>query len=179
MNLSAFFPFILAAAFLLGLAAMTMLALSNYLRRQSGLPDGEVVYEDASGQGRELFSKRLGLSGKPDYLLEDTEGNLIPVEVKSGYAPRGDRPYESHRLQIAAYLMLVEEVLQRPAAYGLIRYRNRTLRVDYTDELQAELMDTINQMRTLLARGEAHRSHNHPQRCMRCSMAHACDERLA
>ncbi|MDQ3012417.1 MAG: CRISPR-associated protein Cas4 [Acidobacteriota bacterium] len=179
MNLSAFFPFILAAAFLLGLAAMAMLALSNYLRRQSGLPEGEVVYEDASGQGRELFSKRLGLSGKPDYLLEDTEGNLIPVEVKSGYAPRGDRPYESHRLQIAAYLLLVEEVLQRTAAYGLIRYRNRTLRVDYTDELHAELMDTIDQMRTLLARGEAHRSHNHPQRCMRCSMAHACDERLA
>ena len=179
MNLSAFFPFLLAAALLLGLAAMAMLALANHLRQQSGLPEGEVVYEDASGQGKELFSRRLGLSGKPDYLLEDDEGNLIPVEVKSGYAPRGDEPYESHLLQIAAYLLLVEEVLQRPAPYGLIRYRKRTLRVDYTNDLHEELMDTMAQMRTVLARGEAHRSHNQAQRCVRCSMAHACDERLA
>lgn len=179
MNLPAFFPFLLAAALLLGLAAMAMLALANYLRRQSGLPEGEVVYEDASGQGKKLFSRRLGLSGKPDYLLEDDEGNLIPVEVKSGYAARGDQPYKSHLLQIAAYLLLVEDVLQRPAPYGLIRYRDRTWRVDYTHELHEELMDTMARMRTVLARGEAHRSHNHVQRCVRCSMAHACDERLA
>jgi CRISPR-associated exonuclease Cas4 len=179
MNLSTLFPFLFAAALLLGLAAMAMLALSTYLRRQSGLPEGEVVYEDASGRGGELFSRRLGLSGKPDYLLEDDEGNLIPVEVKSGYAPRGDHPYESHLLQIAAYFLLVEDVLQRPTRYGLIRYRNRTLQVDNTDELRENLMDTIAEMRMLLARGEAHRSHNHAQRCARCSMAHACDERLA
>ena len=179
MNLSAFFPFLLAAALLLGLAAMAMLAVSTYLRRQSGLPEGEVVYEDASGMGEKLISRRLGLSGKPDYLLEDDEGNLIPVEVKSGYAPRGDQPYKSHLLQIAAYLLLVEEVLQRPAPYGLIRYRNRTLRVDYTDELHEELMEMMARMRTLLARGDGHRSHDHVQRCVRCSMAHVCDERLA
>lgn len=179
MNLSSLLPWLLTAASLLGLAAMAMLALSIYLRRQSGLPKGEVVYEDASGKGKELFSKRLGLSGKPDYLLEDDEGNLIPVEVKSGYAPRTGQPYESHLLQIATYLLLVEDVLERPAPYGLIRYRNQTLRVDYTDELHEELMERIAHMRRLLARGEAHRSHNHEQQCLRCSMAHACDERLA
>ncbi|MEP7342919.1 MAG: Dna2/Cas4 domain-containing protein [Acidobacteriota bacterium] len=180
MNLSTPLPFLLAAAFLLGLAALAMLALSTFLKRQSGLPDGEVIYEDASGKVREpIFSKRLGLSGKPDYLLEDDEGNLIPVEVKSGYSPRGDRPYKSHLLQIAAYFILVEDVLHRPADHGLIRYRNRTLRVDNTDELREMLMDTMAEMRMLLARGEAHRSHNHAQRCARCSMAHACDETLA
>lgn len=180
MNLSTLLPFLFAAALLLGLGAMAMLALSAYLKRQSGLPDGEVIYEDASGKVREpIFSRRLGLSGKPDYLLEDDEGNLIPVEVKSGYAPRGDRPYKSHLLQIAAYFILVEDVLQLPTDYGLIRYRDRTLRVDNTDELREMLMDTIAEMRMLLAQDEAHRSHNHARRCVHCSMAHACDEKLA
>lgn len=179
MDSSALFSFLFAAAFLLAIVALAMLALSSRLRRQSSLPKGEIVYEDASGLAREpLFSKRLGLSGKPDYLLKDRDGSLIPVEVKSGYAPRGDQPYESHSLQLAAYFFLIENVLRRPTRYGLIRYRNRTLEVANTDDLREELMDAIAQMRTLLARGEAHRTHDQAHRCARCSMAHACDERL-
>lgn len=180
MNASTLFSFLFAAAFLLGVAALAMLALSNRLRRQSSLPQGEIVYEDASGlAGEILFSKRLGLSGKPDYLVEDRDGGLIPVEVKSGYAPRGDEPYKSHSLQLAAYFILIEDVLRRPASYGLIRYRDRTLEVANTDELYEELMETMANMRRLLARGEARRSHDQKRRCAVCSMAHACDERLA
>src|SRR5262249_7307548 len=124
MNLSTLFPFLSAAAFLLAIVALAMLAASNRFRRQSGLPKGEVVYEDASGlAGESLVSRRLGLSGKPDYLLEDRDGSLIPIEVKSGYAPRGDQPHESHLLQLAAYFFLIEDVLRRPTRYGLIRYR--------------------------------------------------------
>jgi CRISPR-associated exonuclease Cas4 len=180
IEMDSFFSFFFAAAFLLGMVALAMLALSSRLRRQSSLPKGEIVYEDASGlAGETLFSKRLGLSGKPDYLLEDRDGSLIPVEVKSGSAPRGDEPYQSHALQLAVYFVLIEDVLRRPAPYGLIRYRDRTLEVDNTDELREELMNTIAQMRRLLARGEARRSHNQKRRCAVCSMAHACDERLA
>lgn len=164
---------------LVSLAAL-LLVRSSQLRQRSGLPKGEIVYEDASGLAKEpLFSKRLGLSGKPDYLLKDPTENLIPVEVKSGYAPRDGQPYESHLMQLAAYFFLVEDVLQRPAPYGLIRYRNRTLQIVNTDELREQLMDAIAQMRTLLARDTAHRSHDQAQRCTRCSMAHVCDERLA
>src|SRR5262245_9800866 len=180
MNLSTLFPFLSAAAFLLAIVALAMLAASNRFRRQSGLPKGEVAYEDASGlAGESLVSRRLGLSGKPDYLLEDRDGSLIPIEVKSGYAPRGDQPHESHFLQLADYFFLIEDVLRRPTRYGLIGYRDRDLRVANTDALREELMDTIAQMRRLLARGEAHRDHNQKRRCAACSMAHACDERLA
>lgn len=144
------------------------------------MPKGEIVYEDASGLAREpLFSKRHGLSGKPDYLLKDRDGSLIPVEVKSGYAPRGGQPYDSHLLQLAAYFLLIEDVLRRPTRYGLIRYRDRDLRVANTDELREDLLDAIAQMRMLLAHGDAHRDHNQKRRCAACSMAHACDERLA
>ena len=72
-----------------------------------------------------------------------------------------------------------QEALQRPAPYGLIRYRNQTLRIANTEALRAQLLERLAQMRRLLAHGAAQRSHNQARRCAHCSMAHACDERLA
>jgi CRISPR-associated exonuclease Cas4 len=168
----------LTLSLLFGLGIL-LLGLSRYLRRRSGLPAGDVIYEDASGLGQELLhSERLNICGKPDYLLKDRSGNLIPVEVKSGYAPDGDEPYDSHLMQLAAYFLLVEDDLDCVPPYGFVRYRDRTLQVDNTDELRERLFDLIDQMRALLMQGRAHRSHNQPMRCARCSMVQFCDEIL-
>jgi CRISPR-associated exonuclease Cas4 len=164
---------------LLATLAALLLIRASLLRQRSGLPPGKIVYQDVSGLAKKpLYSSRLGLTGKPDYLLQDPRNNLIPVEVKSGNLPRGGQPYESHLLQLATYFLLVEDVLQRPVPYGLIRYRDQTIRIANTDDLRERLMETLARMRLLLARGKAHRSHEQARRCANCSMAHACDERL-
>lgn len=167
-------------AFVLLLIAVACLLLAKFLRRRGGLPEGEIVYEDTSGQDSEvLFSETYGLCGKPDYLLEDEDGEgLVPVEVKSSAAPRNGRPYPSHLMQLAVYFLLVEDVLDRPAPYGLLRYRDYTLRVENTDELRADLLDVVEEMHAILADGEAQRNHNLARRCAGCSVAYACDERL-
>jgi hypothetical protein len=88
MNLSDLFLVLVSAAILIAILAFAMLLRSGRLRRLSRLPKGEIVYEDVSGLAKApLYSKRLDLSGKPDYLLKDRDGSVIPVEVKSGYAP--------------------------------------------------------------------------------------------
>lgn len=169
----------LSLAFLLLLTAMACLWLAKALRRRSGVPAGDIVYEDTSGEESEvLYSATYGLCGKPDYLLEDEDG-LIPVEVKSGVAPPSGRPYPSHLMQLAVYFLLIEDVLEQAAPYGLIRYRDRTVRVENTDELRAELLDVVADMQAILQDGEAYRSHNSARRCAGCSVAYACDERLA
>ena len=179
MDESIILTVLFVALLLLAIGAI-LLAASSRFGRKTGMPRGEVAYTDASGQAQEPFvSKRLLMAGKPDYLMKDRNGDLIPVEVKSSNAPRAGRPYESHLMQLAAYFLLLEDVLERPVPYGLIRYRNRTLRVANTDELRARLMDVIAQMRRLMKRDVARRNHNRPQRCSSCSVAHACDERLA
>ena len=151
---------------------------AKLLRRRSGLPGGEIVYEDTSGADSEvLFSARYGLRGKPDYLLEE-DGGLVPVEVKSSAAPRNGKPYPSHLMQLAVYFLLVEDGLQQDAPYGLIRYRDRTVRIENTNELRAELLEVIEEMQALLQDGEARRDHNQSRRCAGCSVAYACDERL-
>lgn len=168
-------------AFALLLIAVACLLLAKFLRRRSGLPEGEIVYEDTSGDdGEVLFSANYGLRGKPDYLLEVEDGDgLVPVEVKSGQAPRNGRPYPSHLMQLAVYFLLVEDVLEEDAPYGLIRYRDRTLRVENTDELREQLLDVVAEMQAILQDGEAYRSHHSARRCAGCSVAYACDERLS
>ena len=173
-------PLILIAVALL-LIAVACLLLAKFLRQRSGLPAGEIIYEDTSGDDSEvLFSETYGLRGKPDYLLEDEDGDgLVPVEVKSSAAPRNGRPYPSHLMQLAAYFLLVEDVLEEDAPYGLIRYRDRTLRIENTDELREQLLDVIEEMQAILQDGEAYRSHHSARRCAGCSVAYACDERLS
>lgn len=174
--ISTFFTILL----ILLVVAIGLLTRANRLRRQSGIPPGEIVYEDVSGLARQpLYSRRLSLAGKPDYLLQDPQQNLIPVEVKSGAVPRNGKPYESHLLQLAAYFFLIEDVLQQAAPYGLIRYRNQTIQIANTHELREQLMDVIAQMRILLSSGIPHRNHNQAQRCAHCSVAEVCEERLS
>jgi CRISPR-associated exonuclease Cas4 len=98
------------------------------------------------------------------------------VEIKSASAPA--RPYDSHRLQLAAYCLLVEEAMGERPPYGLIRYRDRTFRVDYTGALREELLRVLEAMRRDLACGEAHRSHSIPARCRACGFRSICEEAL-
>ncbi|MGD2177025.1 MAG: hypothetical protein PVG71_04305, partial [Anaerolineae bacterium] len=82
--------------------ALLLLGLARRGRAHSGLPEGRMIYTDTGGRrrpDRPLFSDRLLLTGKPDYLV-DSGDDVIPVEVKSRRAP--DQPYASHVLQLAA-----------------------------------------------------------------------------
>ncbi len=170
--------------FYAGIAACLIAAfcilLSTLLRRRSGLPNGEVVYKDTDGRSGELLiSDRYQLCGKPDYLIESEEGELIPVEVKSGQAPASGQPYRSHRLQLAVYFLLIEDVLEAEVSHGLIRYRDRNLKVQNSESLRSELLSVLGEMRTAIRMANANRSHNRSQRCAHCSMGEVCDQKLA
>ena len=157
---------------------LLLLWLAQRGRARSGLPQGRVTYTDTGGWGRPerpLFSREFLLTGKPDYLVTQ-ENDVIPVEVKSSHAPA--QPYPSHILQLAAYCLLVEACYQRRPPYGIIKYADRAFEVDYTAELEDELLTTLDCMRGDLANGEAPRSHDEPHRCRACGYRSRCDERL-
>ena len=169
---------LLLLAAVLALAGVLLLLWSARLRRKAGLPVGTVVYSDTGAWERceaPLTSLRYGLSGKPDYLVQ-VKGDTIPVEVKSSHRPA--TPYRSHLMQLAAYCLLIEDTQRRRPPYGLLSYRDATLRVDYTPQLRAELLQTLSHMERLRRHGDVARSHDEPARCHSCGYRHACDERL-
>ena len=161
------------------LIAIILFFISGQQRRASGLPGGRVVYTDTRAWGaveKPLFDRDLGLTGKPDYLIEQN-GKIIPVEVKTGKTP--DAPYDSHIFQLAAYCYLVEKTYAKRPTHGIIHYRGRDFAVDYTSELENALLNLIADIRIDEHRAEVQRSHEDEQRCRRCGFRDACDQRLA
>lgn len=167
-----------ALVLLLFLVGLALLWLARRLRARSGLPTGRVLAADVGPWqrlDRPLFSRRHGLTGRPDYIVADG-ANLIPVEVKSARAPA--RPYASHILQLAAYCLLVAETSGRRPPYGILRYADRTFQIPYTRELEEQLLDVLEEMRGDLAAGDAPRRHRDPRRCAACGYRDVCDEAL-
>jgi CRISPR-associated exonuclease Cas4 len=151
-----------AGLFLL-LFALILFFISGRQRHASGLPGGRVIYTDTHAWGKvekPLFDADLGLTGKPDYLVEQ-KGRIIPVEVKTGRVP--DNPYDSHIYQLAAYCL---------------HYPGRDFAVDYTSELENALLDLIADMRVDEHHAEVQRSHEDEHRCRRCGFRGSCDQRL-
>jgi len=152
------------------------LNLAGAARTRHGVV-GDLAYDDSAQANPEVFvSEKYGLSGRPDYVL--AQGDVhIPVEVKTGRVPRG--PLFSHVLQVAAYCLLLEEADGRAPPYGILRYDGTSHEIEYNEDLKKLLLGKVAEMRTALAKGEAHRNHNRPGKCLGCSRRSACPERLA
>ena len=153
--------------------------LAQRARRGAGLPTGRLVYSDTGGGTRPpkpLFSEALRLTGKPDYLVQH-QGRSVPVEVKSGRAP-ADGAHVGHIYQLAAYCALVTEAYGRRPTHGLIRYADKTLAVDYTPALEAELKALLAAMQADVDAEDVARSHEARARCRACGFREACDEAL-
>jgi CRISPR-associated exonuclease Cas4 len=184
---------LLALIFLLVVALVSSIAASRAAKR-AGLPAGQLIYSDTGfavghiapvtlneqgeRQERPLVSKRYGLTGRPDYLVRTDEG-IVPVEAKSTRRPANGRPYDSHLMQLAAYCLLVEDVLGADVPYGVVRYADGEIAVDYTPELREELLALLAEMNEARWADDVHRSHEDARRCNGCSMRESCDEALA
>lgn len=163
------------AAFLL---AGLLLWWGSRQQRAAGLPRGRVIYADPKLWGRPekpFYDVESALTGKPDYLVEQN-GMIIPVEVKSAWAPA--QPYEGHLLQLFAYCLLVERATGKRPSHGILRYRDRTFAVDYTHEWEQRLLEELETMRALEKRSSVDRSHEDAGRCRKCGFRSVCDQKL-
>ncbi len=186
--------YLLVALAVLVLVATVARAAARSAEQSSGLPTGQLVYSDTGfavgrvapaeknlegvRQERPLVSRRYNLTGRPDYLVRTKEG-IVPVEVKSTRTPAGGRPYDSHVMQLAAYCLLAEDVLGARVPYGIIRYADDEVTVDYTPELRDELLTLLEEMREAREAADVHRSHDDWRRCKGCSVREHCIESLA
>ena len=93
--------------FAIGLA---MVLRGRGVRSRRGLSQGRTLDLD----GRNLYSARYGLAGRPDRIVDDS-GMPIPEEWKSAR-----RVHDSHRAQMGVYFILLEEETGIRPLYGVI-----------------------------------------------------------
>lgn len=169
----------LAIGLILLIIGLILWVWSGALRAEADIPAGKVIYTDSGtwfGNDDVLASRHFRLVGKPDYLVEDDEGMIVPVELKSKKAPA--EPHEGHIFQLAAYCLLVEENYGVRPDYGIIQYKDKSFRLDYSYELEEDLLDVLADMRTDLEEPTVNRDHTDWLRCSRCGLRGACNQRL-
>jgi len=167
----------LAASWQLQRALITENA-SELARKDVGLDENtEVVYSDDEKSSGLLVDENIGLRGRPDQIVV-VDGEFIPVEQKTGRIPK--RPHLSHKMQLLAYLHLVEINTKRSTPYGILRYGNEDIhQIFWDDETKQELFSVIQEIQRLMVEGGAKRNHQRKGKCQNCSRKYACSESLA
>jgi CRISPR-associated exonuclease Cas4 len=110
-----------------------------------GLPAGDLVYEDADGQGEPLTSDQYPLVGKPDYIIQLDDGRMVPVELKLNVHD-ATAPYSNHIVQIAAYCLILENYADVLPTHGMLRYADREFTVEYTPALRRKVIRLLHLM---------------------------------
>ncbi|MGA8665164.1 MAG: PD-(D/E)XK nuclease family protein [Thermoplasmata archaeon] len=130
-----------------------------------------VSVDEGPGRAPLLRSERYGLAGRPDEVRRLKDGRHVPVELKSRTTPRGGPP-RSHRVQVWAYCLLLEETTGVPPPFGILRYSDGgEFRLAWDRPARAELLA----LRADLLRPYDGRATPSVARCTHCRWREACD----
>ncbi len=113
--------------------------------RELGLPEGELVYEDADGLGEPLSSSGYPLVGKPDYVVKLADGRPVPIELKLNVHDV-TAPHSNHMIQLAAYCLILEDYFVQAPTHGILRYADREFTVEYTPALKKKVIRLLTEM---------------------------------
>jgi len=151
--------------------------MANQASKETGLGEGtELVFTDEGDKAGILVDEELGLRGKPDQIIV-VDGDFIPLEQKTGRIPKS--PFASHKMQLLAYLKLIDSNTSIRPPYGVIRYgREQLHQLDWDEESEQALIDSVHEIQRLMREGGATRNHERPGKCQNCSRRHGCSESL-
>lgn len=181
MNTSILFPIGLGLLFL---AIALFIMLLNERRRQRqrlieerhralGLPPGDLVYEDADGQGETLSSSEYPLVGKPDYIVQLPDGCPVPIELKLS-VQNVTEPYPSHVVQVGAYCLILEDYFEQPPTHGILRYADCEFTVEYTPALRKKVIRLLAEMERFTEKQRPPLARQRAAKCRACVFQPIC-----
>ncbi len=142
-------------------------------RRALGLPDGDLVYEDADGEGEALSSSTFALAGKPDYVVQLPDGRPVPIELKLGVHD-ATAPYSNHAIQVAAYCLILEDYFEQPPTHGILRYADCEFTVEYTPALRRKVIKLLTEMERCSQQQPPPLTKQRANKCRACTFQPIC-----
>lgn len=142
-------------------------------QRALGLPAGELVYEDADGEGEPLTSNTYPLVGKPDYIVQLPNGCPVPVELKLN-VQHASAPYSNHTIQLAAYCLILEDYFEQTPTHGVLRYADCEFTVPYSPALRKKVIRLLTEMARCSERQPPPLKTQRAAKCRACSFQAIC-----
>ena len=121
-----------------------------------------------------ISSTKLGLRGIIDQ-IETYPAGMVPVELKTGKTPR-EGVWPAHKIQIAAYALLLEEFYNKPIKEGFVVYLDAKQRrhIPINPFLRLEVTNLIKKSKALLASKEAPLFCANKNKCNVCGLKDDC-----
>ena len=141
--------------------------------RALGLPEGELVYEDADGAGETLSSAAYPLVGKPDYVVQPPDGRPVPIELKLNVHD-ASIPYSNHTVQVGAYCLILEDYFEQPPTHGILRYADYEFTVEYTPALRKKVIRLLSEMERCSERQPPPLAKQRVNKCRACTFQPIC-----
>ena len=89
------------------------------------------------------------------------------------------KPHQSHRVQLLAYISLVETNTKKSPPYGILKYGEEDVHQVFWDQhAKNSLLTGIKEVQKLMVEGGAKRNHEREGKCRNCSRRHACEQSL-
>jgi CRISPR-associated protein Cas4 len=112
-----------------------------------------------------LESQELGLRGRVDRVL--ISESIMPYEVKTR-----DKMFDSDKLQLAGYALLLESEFSKKVSCGIIELLGKQQQVDLTSELKSQVLDIAQNIRDLNEQRALMPSNF--QKCNNCELRENC-----
>lgn len=147
---------------------LLLIVLAKRGRKSRGLGLGDTIALD----DMTLFSDRLRLVGRPDRIVRQGE-TLIPEEWKSA-----KRVNEGHRLQLGAYLLLIEEEYGVRPPHGVVVLGDGSrVEVRNTADLRSKVLAIAERIREHRRRIDEEIPARQPRaKCQACGQRGACGQ---
>jgi CRISPR-associated exonuclease Cas4 len=142
-------------------------------QRALGLPEGELVYEDADGLGESLSSSEFPLVGKPDYVVQLPDGRPVPIELKLNVHDV-TAPYSNHQIQVAAYCLILEDYFAQAPTHGILRYADREFTIEYTPAMRKKVIRLLTQMTVCSEQEPPQLARQRAAKCRICAFQPIC-----
>ncbi len=119
-----------------------------------------------------VWNDDLNIAGFADFVEENGNGDIIPVEYKHGRRAQWD----NDQIQLCAQALCLEKMLGRPITTGEIFYRKtrRRLTIPFDQTLRTATQEAITAAHTIMANNTIPAAIAERKKCKHCSIQPIC-----
>jgi len=123
---------------------------------------------------KRVQSEKLQLKGIIDR-IEVYEDGYVPIELKTGKMPK-EGVWPGHRIQIAAYSMLIEEKFNTTVKEGFVRYLDskETRHITINPFMREEITNLVKEVQNLLKNQQPPNYCENKNKCTNCGLRETC-----